>query len=222
MSRAGDVLENPVTGERAVVRVGTEETNGERLVVDLFIKPGAAVVGEHLHPLVEERFTVLSGRVDFSVDGRHQVAKAGVQLVIPPHTVHDWWNAGDETAHVLVEVAPAARFEELILTLFGLAQDGKTNAKGMPNPLQLALLAGEFDDVIRFTRPPHFVQRALFAILASIAKRLGYRGSYPEYRNLLEPSRAKRSSSNPFITTPNPFQATEAWFRPSRPTRKEP
>ena len=34
MSRAGDVIENPVTGERVVVRVGTEDSAGELLVVD--------------------------------------------------------------------------------------------------------------------------------------------------------------------------------------------
>lgn len=63
MSRAGDVTENPVTGERAVARLRTEETRGERLVVDLFVRPGGAVVGKHLHSQLEERFTVLSGFV---------------------------------------------------------------------------------------------------------------------------------------------------------------
>ena len=32
MSKAGDVFENPITGERAVIRVGTEETGGELLI----------------------------------------------------------------------------------------------------------------------------------------------------------------------------------------------
>ena len=32
MSRAGDVNENPITGERAVVRVGTEDSGGDLLV----------------------------------------------------------------------------------------------------------------------------------------------------------------------------------------------
>ncbi len=51
-----------------------------------------------------------------------------------------------------VEIRPADRFEALILNLFGLAQEGKTNARGLLNLLQLALLAREFSDVIRFTR----------------------------------------------------------------------
>ena len=33
MSKAGDTIENPVTGERIVVRVGTEDSEGELLEV---------------------------------------------------------------------------------------------------------------------------------------------------------------------------------------------
>jgi hypothetical protein len=55
MSKAGDVIENPVTGEREMVRIGTEQTDGELLVVDLYIWPGGAVIGEHRHPAIEER-----------------------------------------------------------------------------------------------------------------------------------------------------------------------
>jgi hypothetical protein len=36
--KADDVFENPVTGERAVVRIGTEQTDGELLVADLYIR----------------------------------------------------------------------------------------------------------------------------------------------------------------------------------------
>jgi hypothetical protein len=31
MLKAGEVYENPVTGERAVIRIGAETTRGERL-----------------------------------------------------------------------------------------------------------------------------------------------------------------------------------------------
>jgi hypothetical protein len=99
---------------------------------------------------------------------------------------HDWWNAGQEEAHVVVEVSPAERVEEMITNLFGLARDGKTNQKGMPNLLQAALFAGEFEDVLYFTSPPRAVQKVLFGVLAPIAWALGawalgYRGTYPRY-----------------------------------------
>ena len=179
--KAGDVFENPVTGERAVVRIGTEQTDGELLVADLYIRPGGAVMGEHIHPAIEERFTVLRGRVGFRLSGRTSTAEPGVTLVAPPGTPHDWWNAGAEEALVRVEVRPGARFAAFIVNAFGLAQDGRVDRRGMPKLLQLALFAREFDDVIQFTRPPRVVQRILFGLLAPLARLLGYRGSYPEY-----------------------------------------
>jgi quercetin dioxygenase-like cupin family protein len=174
-------MQNPVTGERAVVRIGTEETGGELLVADLYIRPGGTVMGKHMHPSIEERFTVLRGQVGFRLAGRVATAEPGETLLAPPGIPHDWWNPGPDEALVRVEVRPAARFEAFVQNAFGLAQDGKVNRRGMPNLLQLALLAREFDDVVRFTRPPRVVQWALFGLLAPIARLLGYRGNYPEY-----------------------------------------
>jgi quercetin dioxygenase-like cupin family protein len=181
MSRAGEVFENPVTGERVVVRVGTEESGGELLVADLYVRPGGAVAGEHVHARIEEWFTVQEGRIGFRLDGRESIARPNVRLHLPAGVAHDWWNAGEEAARVVVEVRPGARFEEMIKNLYGLAQDGKTDAKGMPNLLQAALFAREFEDVLWFTKPPRPVQKVLFTALAPVARFLGYRGSYPEY-----------------------------------------
>lgn len=181
MVKAGDVIENPVTGERGVVRIGTDETGRELLVVDLYIRPGGAVLGEHVHPAIHERFTVLRGQVGFRLAGRELTAEPGMTVNAPAGVSHDWWNAGPEEALVRVEIRPAARFEAMIRNAFGLAQDGKVNKKGMPNLLQLALFAKEFDDVIQLTHPPRIVQRILFGALAPVARLMGYRGSYPEY-----------------------------------------
>src|SRR4051812_42384532 len=109
MSRSGDVIENPVTGERAVVRVGTEESGGELLIVDLYVRPGGAVMGEHSHPAIDEKFTVLHGRVGTRLDGVTRTAEVGETLVVPAGMSHAWWNAGAGEAVVRIEVRPAAR-----------------------------------------------------------------------------------------------------------------
>jgi quercetin dioxygenase-like cupin family protein len=181
MLRRGEIYDNPVTGERAIIRVGTDETNGERLLIDIRAPRGPAVAGEHIHPSMDERITVVRGRVGVSIDGRRSIAEPGESIHFPPGVAHDWWNAGDKDARFTVEIQPAARFEALARNLFGLAQDGRTDAKGMPGLLQLALLAREFDDVVRFTKPHRLVQKVLFTLLAPIARLRGYRGSYPEY-----------------------------------------
>jgi hypothetical protein len=72
----------------------------------------------------------------------------------------------------------------MIATIFGLANDGRTNAKGMPNPLQLALIGREFSDVIVFTKPPAVVQRVAFGVLGALGRLRGLKAMYPEY---LEP-----------------------------------
>lgn len=174
------VIENPVTGERGIVRHGPP-TSGSRLVADLYARPGAAVVGEHVHPASTETFTVVRGTLGIRLDGTESLATAGERVVVPPGTPHDWWNVGDDTAWVIVEVDPGHRFEAMIRNLFGLAADGRTDDTGRPGLLQAALLAREFDDTIRFTSPPRAIQRALFAALAPLARLRGLRGSYPDY-----------------------------------------
>lgn len=181
MSRAGQAIENKVTGERAVVVIGTNETGGQLGVYDLFVAVGGAVSGEHIHPRIEERFTVMRGMVGMRIDGNTLVAPLHKTITVPPGIAHDWWNAGNEEAHVRVEVRPAARFEQLIFNLFGLANDGKTNAKGMPNPLQLCVIGKEFQDTIVFTSPPPALQKVMFTVLAPIGQLLGYKGHDENY-----------------------------------------
>jgi quercetin dioxygenase-like cupin family protein len=189
MSKAGDVFENPVTGERAVVRVGTEESTDGWMVNDLYVRPGGAVAGEHIHPTIVERFTVRRGQISFRIDGKESIAAVGQSVTVAAGVPHAWWNAGDEDAHVLVEVLdPPGRFGQMIVDLFGLAQDGKTNDKGMPNLLQTALFPLEYEDVLYFTSPPRWVQKILFTLIAPVARLLGYRGTYPEYRNRPHPT----------------------------------
>jgi hypothetical protein len=50
MIHAGDVIENPVTGERLVFRKTSRETNGEAVVIETFVKPNGFVAAAHLHP----------------------------------------------------------------------------------------------------------------------------------------------------------------------------
>ncbi len=188
MSKAGQVFTNPVTGERAVVRVGNEDGGDpEHMVADLYVEPGGAVAGEHLHDTLFERFEVVAGKVGMRVGREERIAGPGDAAEVPPGTPHDWWNAGDETAHVEVEVrgATTSRFEEMLITVFGLAHEGKTNSDGRPHILQLAVIARDYRDTITFTTPPAFVQAALFGPLAAIGRARGLRSSYPHHRALV-------------------------------------
>lgn len=179
--RAGEIYENRVQGDRVVVREGSEDTNGERLVVDLYVRPGGAVAGKHVHSYITERFEVCAGTVRFHLDGRDEIAGTGDRVEVPPGVVHDWWNVGEDEAHVIVDIRPAKRFELMIQNLYGLANDGKTDERGVPNLLPLALFAREFRREGEFIRPPRIIQRLLFAALAPLARARGYKAINPEY-----------------------------------------
>jgi hypothetical protein len=84
-----------------------------------------------------------------------------------------------------VEITPGERFVHMIETFFGLARLGHTDGKGMPYPLQLALTAREFNDVIVFRSPPLALQRVIFGALAPIARWRGYRATYPQLSRIV-------------------------------------
>ena len=186
--KVGEVWENPVTRERATILELPTQNPERRSVAELVARAGARVVGEHRHPALVERFTVLDGELTVKRNGETRILKQGEIATIEPNVWHDWWNASDLDARVRVEVTPGERFAHMIETLFGLARLGHTGANGMPNPLQLALFAQEFSDVIVFRSPPLFVQRAVFGALAPIARMGGYRATYPQLsRTVLAP-----------------------------------
>lgn len=181
MFRRGDIFDNPVTGERATILLGTRETRGERLVVELELRGTGFGSALHLHPSIHERWKVVSGRVGMTIKDSISMAEPGNVIEIAPGVPHRFWNAGICEAKLTIDIRPAKRFEAFIRNMIGLAQDGKTDAMGMPNILQLAATATEFDDVIRFLSPPRLMQRLLFPILAPVARLRGLRGSYSEY-----------------------------------------
>src|SRR6266699_6164668 len=185
----GEVWENPTTGERVTILELPHQNPERRVVAELLALVGARVVGEHRHPALVERFTVLEGELTVKLAGQTTVLREDKTAVVEPGVWHDWWNASDhQDARVRVEVTPGERFAHMIETVFGLARLSHTNSKGMPYPLQLALFAQQFSDVIEFRSPPPAVQRTLFGALAPVARWRGYRATYPQLsRTVLAP-----------------------------------
>jgi quercetin dioxygenase-like cupin family protein len=174
MIRAGDRLENPVTGEVLVFRRTAAETDGESVLVETIVRPNGFVAAAHVHPHQTERFEVLEGLIGLRIGDKELLAEPGDVAVVAPGTPHRFWNAGEEEARFLCEVRPALRFESLIETMFTLAAEGKTNRKGLPSPLRLAVIAKAHFDTVRLPFPPAVLQRAALALGAPLGRALGY------------------------------------------------
>ena len=179
MAKPGDVIENPVIGDRIVFRYTREETHGELLEFDLYAQPSAVGPPRHVHVRSEEHFEVLKGSIHVEVGERVMRLGEGEAFTVPAGVPHRWWNDGKTEAIVRVSVQPEAGMESFLETLYGLAKDGKTNARGLPNLFQLAVTASAYYDASYVTMPPLMVQKILFGILAPIARLLGYRADYP-------------------------------------------
>jgi quercetin dioxygenase-like cupin family protein len=174
MIRNGDKLENPVTGETLIFHRTSRETGGEAVLVETIVRPDGFVAAAHVHPHQSERFEVLEGMLGVRAGGRELLLRPGEVATVEPGTPHRFWNAGAGEARFLCEVRPALEFESLIETMFTLATEGKTNRKGMPNPLRLAVIARRHFETVRLPFPPASMQRAALAVGAALGRALGY------------------------------------------------
>jgi quercetin dioxygenase-like cupin family protein len=170
----GERLENRVTREAIVFHRTAAQTNGEEVFIEVIVQPNGFVAAAHVHPHQTERFEVLEGSLGLRIGDEELIATPGDVAVVAPGTVHRFWNAGDQEARFHAEVRPALQFESLIETMFALAEDGKTNRKGMPNPLRLAVIAKAHFDTVRLPFPPAVVQRVALALGSPLGRALGY------------------------------------------------
>lgn len=121
IGRENDIVVNRATGERIRFMLTAADTGGELLVMeDHWTRPGH-VVPRHVHPGIEERWTVIEGRVAYSVDGVETVAGPGDSVVAPPGVPHSARDAGDGEVVVRIVMRPALRWEDFVRQLFALA-----------------------------------------------------------------------------------------------------
>jgi mannose-6-phosphate isomerase-like protein (cupin superfamily) len=149
MIRTGDTIENPITGERVTFLATSVDTDGDAVVIETVVQPHGFVAAAHVHPAQSERFAVQAGTLGLKVGRKRVTLAAGEIAIVEAGTAHRFWNAGDEPVRFMCEVRPALRFEQLLETMFALAADGKTNRKGIPNLLRLAVIARAYFDVVR-------------------------------------------------------------------------
>lgn len=175
-------LENRATGETYTFLQRAGDTKGELLQLRWSARPGGQV-GEHVHPLQEERFEVIEGELTVSMGRQETTCHVGECVAVPPGARHYFANRGSAPVTAILELRPALRMEQVFETLAGLAREGKAGKDGLPrNPLQLAAFANEFENEIRGTRPPGGVQKVALPPLASLARAFGFRGHHPRYR----------------------------------------
>ncbi len=163
-----EIIFNPVTSERLLVL----ESNEAVFKMGFSINPHSKIAGEHFHPFQEQTIMVTIGELHCTVDGKNHVLCAGDSVTIPAGAKHFQWNPTGSETRAIEEYRPAGQIHNFFRVLFKLAEEGKTNKKGIPKPLIGAALVAEFKDTVRTTS---FGLRLLFGALAPLSRWLGYR-----------------------------------------------
>jgi mannose-6-phosphate isomerase-like protein (cupin superfamily) len=184
MIRTGEVLHNPVTGELVQFLKTSADTNGEYVYIECVVEPEGTVAAAHVHPYQTERFEIIAGEIGFRRGKDEFVATAGDEVVVEPGTPHKFWNAGPEEGRFRCEIRPALQFEQLLTTMYGLAADGKTNKKGMPSPLRLAVIANAHFADVRLPYVPAFAQKAALVTGSALGRLAGFTPTYEPCPNL--------------------------------------
>ena len=166
---AVDEIHNPRTGQR--MRFLPVENDVLRIET---VNPPSDPEPVHVHPRQESRAEVISGTLRFVVDGVERRLGPGDALTIPAGVPHNFANDGDVDAVAIQSFRPALRTEAFFRLWFDLAERGEIGDSGMPSLLHLSVLAPRFGDEIRVARPPWLIQRAVFALLAPVARMRGY------------------------------------------------
>ena len=173
-----ELVEDPVLRQRYIFRPGTDSAGSPVVEIELWVDHGGGVT-PHVHPFMEERFTVISGRADVLSGRTWQSLKPGETAVVPPHTRHAFRNRSGGTAHLRVEVHQPEGLQPFLEDVAALSRGGHLMRPGLPRTLTgllaSSVLARHYRDTSRLLFPPPLVQGLLMDPLAGIGVRRGFR-----------------------------------------------
>ena len=174
-------IRNPAIGHRITFLQTAEQTNGDLLQIMYAVEAPETkpTIPPHIHLRCEERFEVVEGQLGIISDGEQRLLGVGEEVLIPPGTPHTFWNAGEDELRFITDVRPPGQLQIYWETVFGLAEDGKVDKNGLPNLLQLAVIAPLADSYAPNIPVP--VTKFIIKLLGGIGRLLGYKESYPQY-----------------------------------------
>ncbi len=176
-------MTNAVTGDRLKL-IHTLSDGYDSIKIQFTLPPHATGAPLHYHLNFVETFAVVEGQLEMSINStrNRQILAPGSLLEVPAGRLHGFSNPHDAPVTFVTEAQPAVEFEKFVRSMYGLANDGKTNAVGMPtNFLHLALTL-DFADLY-FPVVPAWLQRTVRKTLTALARVTGAEKELAQYHN---------------------------------------
>lgn len=147
MTHSWRTIHNPRIKDTVTFVRTSAETGGELTELEIELASGGGNP-LHVHRSYAEHFAVLEGTLSVQVGRAKHTLAPGETATVQPGVPHRFFNPTDHPARFRVQLRPGhTGFEQAIRILYGLARDGRTNARGVPgNPSHIALI-GELSDM---------------------------------------------------------------------------
>ena len=158
------------------VKIICNNTPAENLLdrpisVEAHFVPGA-LSSQHIHPLQDENYQVLSGTLDLFLDNQWHKVEPGQSISIPKGKVHAFRNSTNELTTTINTHDPGLRFQEYLEVMEKLIQEGKiTGMSGLRNGIYLSLHSLEFSNDVVLIQPPYWFRK----LVANIGQLFGYK-----------------------------------------------
>jgi quercetin dioxygenase-like cupin family protein len=160
-------------GASFVIKTSAETTGGERVELDMTLPPGAAGPPPHFHPRQEEEWHVLAGTLAVQIDGEWRDLREGESATIARGHIHTLGNRTNEPVRVLDVHVPALDFQDYMLDLHRLNEEGKITS--LRSPRSLVYLASVLRDHRTTQLTASRAQRYAETVLAGAGKLFGVR-----------------------------------------------
>src|SRR5687768_8941422 len=157
-------------GEELTFLSLVQEADGDKLLVENHVQPGASVV-MHTHHLQEEALTVVNGRIGYQIRGQEpQYAGPGSTVVFARGVAHRFWNAGDEVLHCTGYIKPANTIVFYLSAIY--AAQNKANS-GRPELFDAAYLMTRYSSEYDMPDLPWPVKKIIVPVTYFIGKLIG-------------------------------------------------
>ncbi|PUZ27682.1 Mannose-6-phosphate isomerase, cupin superfamily [Chitinophaga costaii] len=142
-----ETIINPVIRDQVTFMQTASATNGRITTLQVTLMPGGGTP-LHYHKNFSETFVVTEGVLTIGFKGKTILLAAGDKLTVEAGKAHRFSNTSSQTVVFTTVIVPGSEgFEYALRILYGLAADGKTNLKGMPNNLLALAVVSKVSDM---------------------------------------------------------------------------
>ena len=128
-----DKIVNPVIGEEVTFLTSSKQSSGEKTLMEIYLSPtGGNPL--HYHKTFTEIFTAIDGELGVKLGkSLRKILNPGESYTVGPNLIHGFFNPTDREIKFKSDINTGHQgFENSLRILYGLAEDGQTNDKGIP------------------------------------------------------------------------------------------